>query len=55
MTPKKRLERQEKWIKKAREIHGDKYDYSQVEFINSLTEVVIICKDHGPLAFQAKA
>ena len=54
MTPKKRLERQEKWIKKAREIHGDKYDYSQVEFINSLTEVVIICKDHGPFKQKPK-
>lgn len=37
----------EDFIKKATEIHGDRYDYSNVEYINSLTEVEIICKEHG--------
>ena len=35
------------FIKKAREIHGDKYDYSKVEYINNRTKVCIICPEHG--------
>ena len=34
---------QEEFIKKAREIHGDKYDYSKVNYVNGHTEVCIIC------------
>ena len=37
----------EEFIKKARAIHGDKYDYSKVEYINTKTKVCIICKEHG--------
>ena len=32
---------------KAKKIHGDKYDYSLVEYINSQTKVKIICPIHG--------
>lgn len=35
------------FIKKARKVHGDEYDYSQVDYINSKTKVRIICKTHG--------
>lgn len=35
------------FIKKAREIHGDKYDYSKVEYVNAQTKVCIICPEHG--------
>jgi signal peptidase I len=35
------------WIERAREIHGDKYDYSNVEYILSKLRVTIICKEHG--------
>lgn len=28
-------------------VHGDKYDYSKVEYINNKTKVEIICKEHG--------
>ena len=38
---------QEKFIAKAKEIHGDKYDYSKVEYVNSRTKVCIICPKHG--------
>ena len=34
-------------LKKLKEIHGDEYDYSKVEYIDSKTEVCIICKIHG--------
>jgi len=37
----------ETFIKKAKEMHGDKYDYSKVEYINCDTEVCIICPEHG--------
>ena len=35
------------WIEKAREVHGDKYDYSKVEYVNAFTKVCIICPKHG--------
>lgn len=38
----------EEFIKRAREVHGDKYDYSQVIYKNNRTPVIIICKKHGP-------
>ena len=37
----------EEFIKKAKLVHGDKYDYSKVEYINNQTPVTIICKTHG--------
>ena len=37
----------ETFIKAARRVHGDKYDYSKVKYINSYTEVTIICPNHG--------
>jgi hypothetical protein len=36
----------EVFIKKARETHPDKYDCSKVEYINSVSNVIIICKEH---------
>ena len=35
------------FVKKAKTIHGNKYDYSQVNYINNRTPVTIICKKHG--------
>lgn len=37
----------EQFIQKAKEIHGDKYNYSRVEYVNFTTPVEIICKKHG--------
>ena len=37
----------EEWIETAKKIHGDKYDYSKVYYINSQTKITIICKEHG--------
>lgn len=37
----------EEFIKRAREIHGNKYDYSKTEYKNRKTKVEIICPDHG--------
>ena len=35
------------FIQKAHEVHGDKYDYSKVVYINNKTKVCIICPEHG--------
>jgi len=35
------------FIEKSNKIHKNKYDYSQVNYINSTTPVIIICKQHG--------
>ena len=37
----------EDFIKKAKEIHGDRYDYSKVEYVTINKNVTIICKEHG--------
>ena len=37
----------EKFIEKAKLIHGNKYDYSKVNYINAKTKVCIVCKEHG--------
>ena len=37
----------ETFIEKARKVHGNKYDYSKVNYINSHTKVCIICPEHG--------
>ena len=34
-------------LKRQKKIHGDKYDYSKVEYIDSHTKVCIICPEHG--------
>lgn len=35
------------WIQKAKEIHGNKYDYSNVKYTHSQIKVCIICPEHG--------
>lgn len=35
------------FIEKAKQIHGDKYDYSKVEYKNNSTKVCIVCPEHG--------
>lgn len=37
----------ENFIKKSKEIHKDRYDYSKVVYVNSYTKVVITCPEHG--------
>lgn len=37
----------EEFIEKSKEIHGTKYDYSKVNYINAKTKVCVICPEHG--------
>jgi len=35
------------FINNSKNVHGEKYDYSLVKYINAKTKVKIICKEHG--------
>ena len=37
----------EEFIQKANLIHGNKYDYSKVVYVNNYTPITIICPEHG--------
>lgn len=41
------------FIERARKVHGDKYDYSLVEYVKDSVNVTIICKIHGPFSQRA--
>lgn len=42
------------FLKKAKEVHGDKYDYSKVDYKNCLTNIEIICMVHGSFFQQPR-
>lgn len=37
----------EEFIAKAKAVHGDRYDYSKVEYVGTKTKVLITCNEHG--------
>ena len=37
----------EKFINKANEVHGNKYIYDKVNYINTIRKVIITCPEHG--------
>lgn len=43
----KRSSNKEEFINKAKLIHGDYYDYSNVVYINAIKKVQIVCPQHG--------
>ena len=43
------------FIQKAKEVHGDKYDYSLVEYTKAKEKVKIICPIHGEFLQRAGA
>lgn len=52
MSPKKKTS--EDFIKEAKAVHGDKYDYSEAEYKNYHTKLKILCSLHGEF-FQSPA
>ena len=42
----------EKFIKQAKELNGDQYDYAKVNYINNKTKIIIICKEHGEFFYN---
>lgn len=47
LVASKQRQPQEHFIKRAREIHGEKYDYSQLDYKSARKNVEIICPTHG--------
>lgn len=45
-TIKSAINKTEFFINQAKEIHGDKYDYSLVEYKSAKTKILIICEEH---------
>lgn len=37
----------EDFIRRAKQLYGDKYDYSKVQFVNTSTKICIVCSEHG--------
>lgn len=37
----------DEFVDSAKKTHGNKYDYSKVEYINAKTKICIICPEHG--------
>lgn len=46
---------QKEYLRRARQIHGRKYDYSKLIYKNSQNSVRVICKKHGPFDQHAGA
>ena len=45
----------EEFIKKAIKVHGDRFNYDSVEYVNSDTKVKILCKVCNEFIFQSPA
>lgn len=50
---KSHLYTKEDFVKKSRESHGDKYDYSKTVYTKSANKVLIVCPIHGDFIQQA--
>ncbi|MBP9886011.1 MAG: hypothetical protein KBF93_06925 [Leptospiraceae bacterium] len=37
----------EEIIEEFKKVHGDKYDYSKVDYLNAVSKLIIICREHG--------
>ena len=46
-TARSKTWNKEKFIEEARKVHGDKYDYSKVEYVKQSVDVIITCPIHG--------
>ena len=47
-----RTKSKEKFINEAKLVHGDKYDYSKVNYVNSFNKIKILCPEHGEFEQQ---
>ncbi len=43
----KYCKKNEQFIEESKKVHGDKYNYSKVNYVNNRTKVCIICPQHG--------
>lgn len=42
----------EEYIRKAKSIHGEKFDYSKTQYVNCRTKLTIICPIHGEFSIR---
>lgn len=49
-----RKKTKEEFIKEAAMVHGNKYDYSKVVYVNNNTKVEIVCPEHGSFFSKTK-
>lgn len=47
LTIENALNKNEYFIAKSKQVHGNKYNYSKVNYINNRTKLIIICPEHG--------
>lgn len=47
-------QRKMEFLAKAMSIHGDKYDYSQVDYKNNHTKITVVCREHGPFEIMPR-
>lgn len=41
-------------IDRAKEVHGERYDYSLFEYTTMSTKTLVVCKEHGPFSVAPK-
>jgi hypothetical protein len=39
--------RRDRFITKARQLHANRYDYSEVIYVDAKTDVTVLCREHG--------
>lgn len=40
----------DRYVEQARNVHGDRYDYSQLGYHGQRHKITVICKEHGPFS-----
>lgn len=49
------LNKNENWLNDFKSIHGDRYDYSKVNYVNNKIKVEIICREHDSFFMKPNA
>lgn len=52
--PKKKPHNTKQFIKDAKKIHGDRYDYSKSVYTKNKDQITVICKKHGEFSLTPK-
>lgn len=55
LSPNRYKKSKDHFIKRSREVHGDKYDYNKSEYIGANKYISIICPNHGEFRQRASA
>jgi hypothetical protein len=51
---KSRLKSPDNFLSDARLLHGDKYDYSKVEYVDGGVKIEVVCKEHDLFKIRPK-